>query len=94
MKLSDIVGSVVFGALALGLIALIAYPLVKCISADGRVEYCYVLTERHTVPNQADVVVYQLWGFRPWRSDRNISPALKSMEEVKAAAEAYGCNLR
>ena len=89
-KLSEIVTPiVVVGLLGLGL-----YPIIKTVSADGKIEYCYVNTDRHPVVNQPDVVIYSLWGFRPWRSDRRISPNLKNLEEVKTAAETYGCTLR
>ncbi len=93
-KFSEKVASVIVGLVVLGLIALAGYPLLKCISADGKVDYCYVVTERHMVPNQADVVVYQLMGFRPWRQDRCLSPALRTLEDVKNAAEQYSCTLR
>lgn len=72
----------------------LGFPIIKSVQADGHVEYCYVDTERHQVPNQPDVVVYSLYGFRPWRNDRRIAPSLRTMDEVKDAAAKYGCELK
>lgn len=81
-------------ALALGLVSLIGFPIYKSIAADGKVEYCYVTTEAYHVPNQANVVMYHLWGFRPWRSDRVMAQNLASPEAAKAEAERLGCTIR
>lgn len=80
--------------LALGLVSLIGFPIYKSIAADGKVEYCYVSTETYTVPNQPNVVMYHLWGFRPWRSDRDMARNLKSLEEAKQVAANVGCDIR
>lgn len=77
-----------------GLIALVGYPLFKSIASDGKIQYCYVESERTMVPNQGDVVVYTLYGFRPWRIDRRISPVLASLDLAKETAVKYGCELR
>lgn len=81
-------------AVVLGLASLIGFPIYKSIAADGRVEYCYVETEQHHVPNQANVVLYQVWGFRAWRGDRRIATNLPSLEAARAEAERYGCSLK
>lgn len=89
-KLAEATFTVIICALAIG-VSMGAY---MSIAASGEIKYCYVETERHTVPNQADVVVYSLYGFRPWRFDRRISPSLQNMDQVKDAAVKYGCELR
>ncbi len=86
--------TVFFSALGVALVAVVFYPMFKSIVADGKVEYCYVENERHQVPNQPDVVLYRLQGFRPWRSDRVIAVNLKSLEDVKAEADRLGCPLK
>lgn len=90
----DKVTAGVIGLVVLAGVALLGYPVVKTISAPGTVDYCYVETERHTVPNQADVVLYEVFGFRPWRSDRRIATNLANMDQVREAAAKYGCQLR
>jgi hypothetical protein len=80
--------------LVIVILGLAGVPIYKSVVADGKVQYCYVDTERHQVPNQADIVVYSLYGFRPWRTDRRIAPALKNMDEVRTEAVKYGCELR
>jgi len=79
---------------AVAVLGLGVFPIYKSAAADGKVTYCYVETERHMVPNQADVVVYSVYGFRPWRTDRRLSPALSNMEAVRKAASEYGCELK
>lgn len=81
-------------ALVLSCFAIVVYPIFRSILADGRIEYCYVENERHQVPNQPDVVLYRLHGFRPWRSDRTVAVNLKSLEEVKTEADRLGCPLK
>ena len=76
---------------ALGLVSI--YPLVKTVFATGTIDYCYTTSETYTNPAAPNVVVYQLHGHRSWREDRTISRNLKSMDEVKAAAATYGCEL-
>ena len=80
--------------LVLGLASLVGIPLYKTIAADGRVEYCYVSTETYMVPNQPNVVMYHLWGFRPWRGDRDMARNLKSLEEAKQVASNVGCEIK
>ena len=93
-KFSAAFGITLAMALALGLVSLVGYPIYKSIAADSRVEYCYVSTETYTVPNQPNVVMYHLWGFRPWRSDRDLARNLSSLEEAKKAAANVGCEIR
>ena len=71
-----------------------AYPLARSLLASGRVEYCYATTTSYSNPTASNVVTYHLWGFRDWREDRLLAQNLKSVDEVKAAAATYGCELR
>ena len=79
---------------SLCIVALIFIPLYKSITADGHVEYCYVETFTHRVPSQADVVLYDLMGYRLWRPDHRLTQNMASMEDVKKAAAQYGCELK
>jgi len=80
--------------IVLGLASLVGIPIFKSITADGKVEYCYVENERTQVPNQPDVVLYQLYGFRPWRSDRRLAVNLPSLEAAKVEADRIGCPMK
>ena len=81
-------------ALILAVLMLIGYPIFRAIAASGQIEYCYVSTSVWTVPNQPNVVMYYLYGFRSWRSDRIIAQNLVSMDEVRTSAQKYGCELK
>lgn len=91
--MSNIASNTVVGLVILAIAGLLAFPVYKSIAADGKVQYCYVDTERQ-VPYQADVVVYSVYGYRPWRMDRRLSLALSNMDAVRKAAADYGCELK
>lgn len=86
--------SAILIAAALGFLSLIGVPLYMAIVTDGHVQYCYVETETHQVPNQANVVLYRLVGFRPWRTDRYIALNLPSLEATKEEADRIGCQIK
>ena len=86
------VALVVTTAVTLGSIPVVtAY---KAIFSDGKVAYCYVNTYTYHAPSQADVVIYDVSGFRPWREDRKLTQKLKSLDEVVAAAKHLNCEIR
>ena len=80
--------------IALGLVGLVGYPLVRCIMFDGHIDYCYVTTTEHQVPNQPNVILYYLRGFRPWCPDRLLAPNLPSLEAAQAEAERLSCPMK
>ncbi len=89
-KFLNVLGYSLAIALGVGAVALVITPIVKTISADGRVEYCYV-----EVPGSAvSVTSYQLWGYRPWRADRRIAVNMDTFEDAKAEADRLGCALK
>lgn len=94
IDLKKLFWSVFGGVIACAMLALVGYPLYRTIFADGRVSYCYLSATQYHVPTMPNVVMYDVWGFRNWRSDRLIAQNLKSVEEAKSAAAAYGCELK
>lgn len=93
-RFSDKVTSVVIGVVVLAVLALGAIPLYETIAVDGQVKYCFVTSTVWHAPDQANIVVYSLWGFRPWRSDRLIVQNVNSLDKVKAAADSMGCAVK
>ena len=72
---------------------IVGYPIYKHVYASGAVEFCYTESTTEHVPTQPDVVLYTLYGFRAWRSDRTLSRNLTTMAQVREAADKYGCTL-
>lgn len=79
---------------ALALLALVGYPTVMAMRADGRPDYCFVVPTAHRVPTQGDVTTYELMGHRPWRMDRAVSMNVPTLDEARRQAELVGCALR
>jgi hypothetical protein len=91
---SEKVRAVGLMAFILMMVVAIGYPIMKVVTADGRISYCYVGQTVYQDPNSALVVKYHLYGSRSWRDDRLIAMNLKDMDEVKENAAKYGCELR
>lgn len=83
---------VIAAAATIGSISAVA--AYKTIFSDGKVAYCYVDTYTYHAPSQADVVIYDISGFRPWRADRKLAQNLKSLDEVTVAAKHLNCDIR
>lgn len=90
----SVLGPTLGCAIILLLVGLITYPLYRTIVADGHVDYCFTDIHVYEVPNQPNVVLYSLWGFRPWCFDRRISSNLPSLEAAKAEADRIGCPMK
>lgn len=92
--LVDKVISALPAMIGLSLLALITLPMCMMIFASGKVDYCYAGSTTYHTPTQTDVVIYDLRGFRNWREDRQLAQNLKSLDEVREAADKYGCELK
>jgi hypothetical protein len=75
-------------------IAGIMYCIVKTATASGQIEYCYVSTYFERSQYREPIVLYDLVGQRNWRLNRKVAENLHSLDEVKKAAELYGCQLK
>jgi hypothetical protein len=86
-----------FIAFALVVVSAIAYPLFKAITSDGKADYCYVVPERWTTTEgdrKSEVIWYGIRQHVPWGSDRTIASGIKTTEEVRKEAVAFGCPIR
>lgn len=80
--------------IALAVVGVVGYPVTRSIMSDGHIDYCYVTTSTYQVPNQPNVTVYYLNGFRSWCANRMISPNLPSLEAAKAEADRINCPIK
>jgi len=64
------------------------WTAVSSARSNGEIDYCFV--EMWSPPQMSPQ--YQLWGHRPWRTDRNIGVYL-TIEEAKSKADILGCKL-
>lgn len=71
--------------LGLSILASAGTVIYKSLSADGKVTYCYVESTRYE-----GVLVYHLYGFRPWRPDRSIG-TYSSLNDVNSAVQLVQC---
>lgn len=97
VKLEDIMEKYVWvlgTAICTFIIVGLLYITSMAIMASGRMEYCYLDSEVFHNPSAQNVVIYKLWGFRPWRPDRLVSQNISTLEDAKAKAEAAGCQIK
>ncbi len=72
--------------LGLSLVALGVVATVGAIRSNGNTDYCYVeMMSPHGMAPQ-----YQLYGHRPWLSDRPMG-VYPTIDEAKAKADVIGC---
>jgi len=81
---------ITLGALVLTFIlGILGYCSVQAIRSDGEIKYCYVeLNSPQGMPP-----VYQLYGFRPWCTNRHIGTYQKLDEAIEAAGKTQ-CTLK
>jgi hypothetical protein len=78
--------------LVLSLLGIVMIPIYKSIFADGKVEYCYIISNQNSAnPNFEGT--YDLHGHRPWRNDRTLAINLKSVDTAKSVAESLHCEI-
>ena len=77
--------------IAAGLVALGAYPLYKCITANGETTYCYVDTNDKAGADKDRP--YRLYGHREWRIDATLGKYMTLDDAVKAA-ERLSCKVK
>ncbi len=80
-----------FGALSLVVLFFVSlggYAIVKAVSAEGTITYCYT---EYWSPSEMPPMV-RLHGFRPWRPDRFIGN-YKNLDDAVHDAELIGCKI-
>ena len=74
--------------LALGLLGLLGYSIVRTVLADSRITFCYVEASEYE-----GYRFFRLYGHRNWRPDSKVGVYL-SIEETKNAADKMNCPLQ
>ena len=81
-----------------GIVVSIFLTIVICVfnvaTATGRVDYCYIGSNRNTVVNGPDEVLFDLWGHRSWRADRIIIGDSPTFDDAVASAKLIECEVK
>ena len=81
-------GMISFTIIVSLVVSLLMFAIFKSTMASGKVDFCYVEKTTVEISGQS----YVLHGFRSWRGDNNLG-IYKTPDEVKSAAEKFGCQL-
>lgn len=82
----DDVGGYTIVAGILAVLGFVGYAIVGSIRSNGETDYCY--TEMWSPGQMAPQ--HQLYGHRPWRTDRMLG-VYSTVEEARAKADVLGC---
>ena len=74
-------------------VAFLFVALTCVAAADGKADYCYILSSA-SHSREGSVVTYDLIRHRPWRFDRTVDEDIKTFDEAVASAQKINCELR
>lgn len=80
--------AVIAALVIVGLVGLCGWSIYGSVKSNGEIDYCFI--EMWSPGGMSPQ--YQLFGHRPWRSDRLIAN-YTSIEEAKAKADTIGCKV-